>query len=119
MRRSTDERRQGQLSVTGLIAAKLKKIGASKIPSQARELIEADIMAACAALVEKRVTAPYIGKVVARALAASATTPEGSKGELRSPLASSALERSEQGRVAGLTDATQNNQKAIKPKGAS
>jgi hypothetical protein len=108
-----------QFTLTAIINTRLKKIGASKIPPVARKYIEEDVMAACAALIERRVTAPYIGKMVARALAAPAATPEGSKGEQGSPLASSARERSEQGRVAGLTDDPAKNNRASPPKGAS
>ena len=119
MSKSNKVSKPKQFTLTAVINARLKKIGANKIPPTARNYIEDDVMAACAALIERRITAPYIGKVVARALAASAATPEGSMGEQRSPLASSARERSEQGRVAGLTDDPLKDPRTNRPKGAS
>ena len=119
MSRPNKKVREKQFTLTTLVDAQLKKIGANKIPPLARKYIEDDIYRACSALTGRRITAPYVGKMVGRALAAPAATPEGSKGELRSPLASSARERSEQGRVTGLTDDPLKDPRTNRPKGAS
>ena len=53
----------------GLINARLADIGASNIPATARELIEGDVWPMVASLVQRQVTAPKVGRAVARALA--------------------------------------------------
>lgn len=94
----------------GLINERLAEIGASNIPAGARELIEADAWRACTRLVQRSVTAPRVGRAVARALAVPADLPtEGSKGA-KAPLASSAGRTpSAQPHVAGPTPNTQSS----------
>jgi hypothetical protein len=81
-----------------LITERLAEIGAANIPAGARELLEADVWRSCARVVQRSVTAPRVGRAVARALAATAA--EGSKGAV-APLASSGFEPKAQNHVAG------------------
>ncbi|HXT10724.1 MAG TPA: hypothetical protein VN873_04110 [Candidatus Angelobacter sp.] len=101
-------------TLTALIAARLDALGASTIPPRAREYIERDVLAACAALVERRVTAPFIGRAVARSLAASAAKTEGFEGGVTPPSTSEpSCKRSAQIGIAGQpTDAPDNQPNA-------
>lgn len=100
-----------RITVGSLVGERLAALGAASIPTSARQLIEDDIWASVSALVRRRVTAPMVGRAVARALAAPVATPEGSKGDV-SPLASSGLAQSAQGRVAGPDTDTADSQPA-------
>jgi hypothetical protein len=82
----------------GLINARLAEIGASNIPDAAKTIIEADVWQACQRVVERSVTAPRVGRAVARALAAPAAE-QGCKGG--TPLPSSESARNAQTHVAG------------------
>ena len=73
-----------RITVAGLVSERLATLGAANIPANAREIIETDVWAAVAALIQRRISAPVVGRAVVRALA----TPEGSKGAC-APLASS------------------------------
>ncbi len=109
MTNSRPERR----TLGAVIGERLVQIGANQIPPLARERIERDVMAACVALVQRRVSAPYVGRAVARALAASAAKPEGFEGDGTSPSTSKPnCKQSAQFGIAGHpTDAT-NTQRA-------
>ena len=76
-------------TLTWLISDRLAKIGASNIPTPAREIIEADALRACERVVQRTITGPRVGRAVARALVATpaAMSAEGSKGA-NAPLAS-------------------------------
>ena len=74
-------------SVASLLAERLAALGAANLPASARLVIEADLFAALASLIQRRVTAPAVGRAVARALAASADSEQGFKGG--TPLTSS------------------------------
>lgn len=92
-------------TLASLVAERLAALGAANIPASAREVLEAEVSVAVAALVQRRVTAPVVGRAVARALAAPAATEQGRKGG--TPLPSSGPARSAQGRVAGPATDTQ------------
>jgi hypothetical protein len=84
----------------GLLNERLAILGATNIPNSARQLIEADLWSAVATLIQRRVTAPTVGRAVARALA------EGCKGDV-SPLPSRQSQPKAQIAVAGhATDTT-------------
>lgn len=93
-----------RITVAHLIATRLAAIGAANIPANARQLIEDQIWTAVAALIQRRISAPVVGRAVAHALAAPADTGQGLKGG--TPLTSSAGRTpSAQPRVAGrVTD---------------
>jgi hypothetical protein len=83
-----------------IIDAALAKIGASRIPVPARQAISADVLAVCAALIKRRITGEYVGKMVAVSL--TAATQEGLEGEGTSPSTSQPMrKRSAQMGVAG------------------
>jgi len=107
-----------RLAVADVIDARLSVLGASNIPPTARLLLEAELLPLVVGLIRRRITAPSVGRAVARALAVPAT-PEGSKGEPRSPLASS-LGRTPSARpdVAGPATASQNVVTGDTPNGA-
>jgi hypothetical protein len=73
-------------SLSALVSEQLAAIGAAQIPASARHAVDADILAACASLIRKRITGEYVGRMVAVSL--SAATREGSEGEGTSPSAS-------------------------------
>jgi hypothetical protein len=74
-------------SVASLLAERLAALGAANLPASARLVIEADLFAALASLIQRRVTAPAVGRAVARALAAPTAIEQGFKGG--TPLTSS------------------------------
>ncbi len=65
-----------RISVANLVATRLATIGATNIPAPARELIETDVWAAVAALIQRRVTGPMVGRAVMHALAAGSAAKE-------------------------------------------
>jgi len=60
-------------TLAALINDRLARLGANGIPSSAREIIEGQITQAVTTLVERRVTAPLVGRAVATALAKKTT----------------------------------------------
>ncbi len=88
-------------TIAGLVGQRLAALGASNIPTSARQVIEDDVWLSVAALIQRRISAPVVGRAVARALAAPAATEQGREGGTPSP--SSAVAQSAQGRVAGRT----------------
>jgi hypothetical protein len=72
-------------------------LGAVTIPPAARTILEADIAALTVAMIQRRITAPVVGRAVARALATGGEN-EGCKGG--TPLPSSLAARNAQEGVA-------------------
>lgn len=64
-------------TLEALISERLAAIGAANIPPGARNLIESDLGTACAGLIQRRVTAPVVGRAVARALAQKTSDTDG------------------------------------------
>jgi hypothetical protein len=89
------------ISVEALVGQRLAAIGATNIPTSARQVIEDGVWAAVAVLVQRRISGPVVGRAVARALAAPATNVQGLKGG--TPLTSSALSRGAEASVTGRT----------------
>jgi hypothetical protein len=88
-------------TVAGLVGERLAAIGATNIPTSARQVIEDGVWAAVAVLVQRRISGPVVGRAVARALAAPVTNVQGLKGG--TPLTSSALSRGAEASVTGRT----------------
>jgi len=98
-------------TLTGLISDRLAKIGASNIPTPAREIIEADALRACERVVQRTITGPRVGRAVAAALSpiGDIRDTQGSKGAV-APLASSGFEPKAQNHVAGPATDTANRE---------
>jgi hypothetical protein len=87
-------------TIEQLIDQALADIGADRIPIPARQSMSTDVLSVCAALIRKRITGEYVGRMVAASL--TAATEEGSEGERSSPSASQPMrKRSAQMGVAG------------------
>ena len=57
-------------TLEALISERLAALGATSIPTPARQLLDAEVEQACAQTVQRTITAPRVGRAVARALAA-------------------------------------------------
>jgi hypothetical protein len=95
---------QSRNTLSSLVSERLATLGATNIPNAARELIESEVLVSVAALIQRRVTAPVVGRAVSRALAAPAASDQGLKGG--TPLTSTTAQRSWQPGVAGHTTDT-------------
>jgi len=78
MKRTTTVRK----TLEALITERLQHLGADSIPTGARELIEDDVRAACARIVQRTVTGPRVGRAVAHALAKNNSDTQTDNGQL-------------------------------------
>lgn len=61
-------------TLEALVNERLVALGATSIPTKARDLLDAEVEQACARVVQRTITAPRVGRAVARALGKSANT---------------------------------------------
>ena len=69
-----------KVNLDSVVTARLEAVGADRLPLSVRRAINADVLKACADLINQRIDREYVGDVVKRSLEAPAATSATSTG---------------------------------------